>query len=213
MMKNELRSSKRSKDAQAERILQSLSQKTRSTLNPYSKKIKKKKKSILDESIRLCYKLNDGTKKYMQWLMPKSKQKYKEKMTLIPEHKAANSFSSDDSSSNKNEEVNYAAIFESAYVDLKSESSKGKTQKTPIKNIGYKKSNSEEDIRSNDVCSAIEYNPIDNYFYLIADDNSSKKQFFKNQSISNFHQNPCVIIDTRIIEDLKKNYELDCFLC
>ena len=44
MMKNELRSSKRSKDAQAERILQSLSQKTRSTLNPYSKKIKKKKK-------------------------------------------------------------------------------------------------------------------------------------------------------------------------
>lgn len=209
MLNNELRSSKKSKDAQAERIIQSLSQKTRPYISYNSKKIKKKKKIILDESFQLIYKSKNGNKKFVNWIMPKSYLKMKENSFKTQEKMRIKEIKYEKSYANSNEEVNYAAIFESAYEDLKSESSQSKN--IVLGQLTRNKIN--DDARVNDSYSSIEYDPIDNYFYLVSNDNSSKKQLFKNKAISIVKQSPCIILNPTIIENLKKSFELDSFLC
>jgi hypothetical protein len=209
MISNEVRYSKKSKDAQAERILQSLSQKTRSCLHQNSKKIKKKKKLVLDDSIQLVYKSKNGHKKFIDWIMPKSSVKIKESTSKVHNVVPSKKFESDQSGSHLNEEVNYAAIFESAYEDLKSESSLSKN----ARKVQQRSHGVTPQVRVNDGYSGIEYDPVDNYFYLVSNNNSSKKQFFRNKAISGVKQTPCIVINPRIIEGLKKSFELDSFLC
>lgn len=209
MIQNELRYTKKSKDAQAERILQSLSQKTRPCLHQNSKKIKKKKKILIDDSIQLIYKSKKGHKKFIDWIMPKSSVKMKENALKVQNNIQMKKFESEQSYSNPDQEVNYAAIFESAYEDLKSESSQSKN----VRQMQNGNNGVDRQVRVNDGYSGIEYDPVDNYFYLVSTSNCNKKQLFKNKAISSVKQTPCIVLNPRIIEGLKKSFELDSFLC
>ena len=223
MSSNGSRSKKNSKDEQADRILQSLFLKNKSSMIPSSKKIKKKRRTIQEQSVELEFRTANGKQKTLIWIMPKPRnsggqgrrgrtsERSGRRGTRLKTKVKSNG--NEDILIKKNEDtVNYADLFESAYKVIKSESSANGSNKQNQVSCDQKTENQSQN-KSNDSFSGIEYDPLDNYFYLVSHQTPNKKPLFENKGILQPVQRPCLVINPRIVESLKKDYSLESFLC
>ena len=217
MSSNGSRSTKNSKDAKAERILQSLFYKSKSSVAPSSKKIKKKRRNTQQQSVYLYFRTSQNQRKTVHWIMPQSQnsrnrsQTTSAKASLKRKRNAVKSVQSK-TQMKKPVGVNYADLFESAYKVVKSESS-GSRSGLQAQVCTEPKTENTTQSRSNDSFSGIEYDPIDNYFYLVSHQSSDKKPLFQNKGLYQPVQKPCLVINPRIVESLKKDFALESFLC
>lgn len=229
MIINASRSSKQSKDAKAERILQVLSQKNKPSISGSSKKIRKRKRGPVEDSQTLRFRTRNDQRRHVHWVYPRPRTGYKMAPRGTPNEfpttgkrtrkkgagqrsKAAKN-SVPQANQSKEQNVNYAALFASAYAGIKSESSICKSQRRSARESDQKTVKSGSQAVSNDSFSGIEYDPFDNFFYLVSHQNALKKALFENKAISKTVQTPCLVINPRVVESLKKSFALESFLC
>jgi len=218
MSSNGSRSKKHSKDAKAERILQSLFFKNKSSIAPSSRKIKKKRRNTQEQSFQLHFRNAQNQRRTLQWIMPRSQSGRSKNSNSFgvnsSKRKKESQKNGKTNSRSKNESghVNYGDLFESAYKVVKSESSASRSGKQ-LHAVVDEKTHETSQTRSNDSFSGIEYDPVDNYFYLVSHQTTQKKALFQNKGLFQPVQKPCLVINPRIVETLKKNYALESFLC
>lgn len=219
MSSNGSRSKKNSKDEQAERILQSLFLKSKSSMVSSSKKIKKRRKPIQEQSVELHFKNSEGQQKTVFWILPKNPRgrtgsRINSGINVLKRRKETNRIKTkkNENKSVSSQPVNYADLFESAYKVIKSESSVSRSLKQNQLSSDLKTENLIQS-RSNDSFSGIEYDPLDNYFYLVSHQTPNKKPLFQNKGILQPVQRPSLVINPRIVESLKKDFALESFLC
>lgn len=217
MSSNGSRSKKHSKDAQAERILQSLFYKNKSSVAPSSRKIKKKRRSPPDHGFHLTFRTSQNHRRTLHWVMPQasgSRARNGNGPTRVaPKHqKDLKQKLEPKASTGKKGTVNYADLFESAYKVVKSESSGSRSRQQGQVCADLKTENTSQ-TRSNDSFSGIEYDPVDNYFYLVSHQSARKKPLFQNRGLFQPVSKPCLVINPRIVESLKKDFALESFLC
>ena len=215
MSSNGSRSKKHSKDAKAERILQSLFFKNKSSMAPTSKKIRKKRRNNTEQSVQLHFRNSQNQRRTMQWILPQppsSRNKNSTPSGINSSKRRKENEKINLQSKNGSGEVNYADLFESAYKVIKSESSASRSGKQ-LPMINDQKTYRNSVSKSNDSFSGIEYDPADNYFYLVSHQTPHKKALFQNKGLFRPVQKPCLVINPRIVESLKKDYALESFLC
>lgn len=216
MSSNGSRRKKNSKDAKAERILRSLFLKNKSSLAPSSKKIRKKRRQTQEQSWQLHFRTTLNQRKTLQWVLPQPPSSRKKGSFGNASSKRRRAVPRQEDVREKpnpfSEEVNYADLFESAYQVFKSESSASRSGKQVVASSEVKTENASQN-RSTDSYSGIEYDPADNYFYLVSHQTPDKRPLFENKGILRPVQKPCLVINPRIVESLKKDYALESFLC
>ena len=191
---------------------------------PSSRKIKKKRKIVQEQTVQLEFRTKEGKLKTLHWVMPRAKAnggghsrrgkalerggrrgvRTRGKMKVLETEESG--------TKKMGETVNYADLFESAYKVIKSESSANGSNKLNQMSCDLKPENQSQN-RLNDSFSGIEYDPLDNYFYLVSHQTPNKKPLFENKGILESVQRPCLVINPRIVESLKKDYSLESFLC
>ena len=217
MRSNGSRSKKHSKDAKAERILQSLILKNKSSLAPSSKKIRKRRRSAQDSHFELRFRTSQNHRKTLLWIMPtppstakrlpahssKTPSARRRPLPLLPPLPRSRRPST--------EQVNYADLFETAYQEFKTESSASGSRKPGVtsEELGTEAGSQN---RAGDSYSGIEYDPKDNYFYLVCGQNAEKKELFENKGTAGGKGSPCLVINPTVVEGLKKDFALEAFL-
>ena len=197
---------KKSKQAKADRIVNSLKMKA-SLLSPVTRKIKKKRRTRQPPQY-LTYETQNGKKKRVCFIFTKSSRK-----NSGPKFSSQRAVESTNgpkkNGSGDNSKVGYGDLLFSAYEDLKKNSGANakkmhqtcNNEKAVVKGIST---------ITNDNFAGIEYDPKDNYFYLVGDDPSDKMALFQNQGIkakkmlmSNFVINPA------LLKNLKQDFQLE----
>lgn len=217
MSSNGSRSKKHSKDAQAERILQSLFYKSKSSVAPSSRKIKKKRRPVPENSFQLTFRTSQNQRRTLHWLLPhlggsRARNGPALARASLKRQKDSGRAAEAKTVAGNNGTVNYADLFESAYQVIKSESSASRSRQQAQVSSDPKTENTVQ-TRSNDFFSGIEYDPVDNYFYLVSHQSSLKKPLFQNKGLFEPVTKPCLVINPRLVESLKKDFALESFLC
>jgi len=198
---------KKSKQAKADRIVNSLKMKS-SLLSPVTRKIKKKRRNRQAPLHYLTYETQNGKKKKVCFIFSKSSRK--NSGPKYSSHKAVeSSIVNKKTTMNSVPQVGYGDLLFSAYEDLKKKSEPN--MKTTNQNSTNNKSSEKGVVMStNDNFAGIEYDPRDNYFYLVGNDPTEKMALFENQGIKskklvvkNFMINPA------ILKNLKQNFQLE----
>lgn len=193
-------SRKKLKIEQAERIVQSLNHKKLLSSNLNPKKIKKRKKIMLEESLHLNYKTKNGNLKKLHWIITKTKNIQK-KSFILPTPKETYNCSKTKSNNSENDEtVNYADIFFSVYKNL---------QQEEIINNSNSNSNTkeQESVSKPSKDHTKSKNRRDN-FNLISKNISEKNNLVKIKESRSFQEEPCIVINSHLIEKLRKSSSL-----
>lgn len=225
MRPNGSRHNKISCNAKADRIIENLNQKPKPSTAQRSRKIQKKRNARQRNSHRLDFKTSQGDKKHLTWVLPKKCSKAPRRgaknrtTTNSLKKSAAKALAAKEAVKRANscmqeeKNVNYGDLLINAYEEYKTESSLSKSFKPGSKKSVDKLQNKGQKVKFNDCFTGIEYDPMDNYFYLISHKNESKKALFKNKAINESNVGRCFVVNPRVVESIKKNYELDCLLC
>ena len=209
---------KSSKDAQAERIVRSLTTRARSGLASSSKKISKRRRNHNDQppysSGPLHYSLGGRTKRVIFSVAGKGKS--------VRNHNGSRKSRKSNSSKPKTQpnkenkqkkknEVSYANLLLDVYEVIKSESSQNRQSECAVPTP--KASTNHNPKRSGiDGFAGIEYDPSDNQFYLFSHTNQARLALFSNKAME---PKACVggkLLNIRRLEMVKRNFALDSFL-
>lgn len=218
MRSNGSRSSKSSKDAQAERILESLLIKSKSSLAPKSRKIRKKRSSnqTTRPSFSLTFRTCQNRSRVLEWILPEAPIKKKTRRTRVILRKTAHVPTQTKvlrkKAIPKNKEpepVNYAVLFETAYQEFMTESSaSGSRRVHTTENVPKKAFLA----RQKQTFSAIEYDPKDNHFYLVSESGHVKKPLFENKGFALSSQPPAFLLPPNFLHNLKNDFALHSLL-
>lgn len=211
MRSNGPRSKKTSKDAQAERILQSLFYKSKSSLAPSSRKIRKRRRSAPERSFSLAFRAPNGQRRTLSWLLPAAPENARAKPAKASSRRKREAPRAEAPKAKAEAQVNYADLFESAYKVVKSESA-GSRSGRQVPGGSEPKTAQSSQTRAHDSFSGIEYDPADNYFYLVSHLSAQKRPLFQNRALFSPAQKPCLVINPRLVESLKKDFALEGFL-
>jgi hypothetical protein len=198
---------KKSKQAKADRIVNSLKMKA-SLLSPVTRKIKKKRRTRQAPLHYLTYETQNGKKKKVCFIFTRSSRKNSGpkysaqravESTHVPKKTAPVNIS----------QVGYGDLLFSAYEDLK------KKSESNLKIVDQSSTNNKSSVKgmsmnTSDNFAGIEYDPKDNYFYLVGNDPSDKMALFENQGVkakkmlvNNFVINPA------LLKNLKQDFQLE----
>lgn len=206
-MDNRLREEqKKSKQAKADRIVNSLKMKA-SMLSPVTRKIKKKRRGRQQPLQYLTFETQNGRKKKVCFIFSRTSRKNsgpKHSSHRNTESGAAKRKSAPDTSS----QGGYGDLLFSVYENLKK-------QAVPSKNLD--KPSTDDKSRGKGVVGAekdnfasIEYDPMDNHFYLIGSNPADKMALFENQGMK--HRKTVLhnfVINPVLLKNLKKDFQLE----
>ena len=193
---------KSSKQAKADRIVNSLKMKS-SMLSPVPKKVKKKRRSRQTTFNYLTYETENGKKKRVCFMFSKSGRNPK-----IPIPKKETNFLQKRDSFVENSQGGYGDLFASVYENLKrtSQSQSRKREKTTTEDKSQK---NEQPLKQKDGFASIEYEPLDNYFYLVGTNPNEKMALFENRGIRKKSLVHNFVINPILLRNLKQDFQLE----
>ena len=197
---------KKSKQAKADRIVNSLKMKS-SMLSPVTRKIKKKRRGRQQPLNYLTYETQNGRKKKVCFIFKRTSRKnsgpkhssLRNTEIPVPVKKKASIVPS---------QGGYGDLLFSVYENLKkqSESAPKNLDKPSTDDKSHGKVVTDE----KDNFASIEYDPIDNYFYLIGNNPADKMALFENQGMK--HRKMVLhnfVINPVLLKNLKKDFQLE----
>lgn len=209
---------KSSKDAQAERIVRSLSTRVRSGLASSSKKISKRRRNQNEQpsfSSGSLHYLSSGRVKRVVFNVAGKGKSHRNNNTTRKSRKSnsskAKTQTNKENKQKKKKEVSYANLLLDVYEVIKSESSQNRqsecvvpTPKTST-NLNPKRTGI-------DGFAGIEYDPSDNQFYLFSHTNQARLALFSNKAMEPKPALGGQLLNIRRLEMAKRNFALDSFL-
>ena len=195
---------KSSKQAKADRIVNSLKMKS-SMLSPVPRKVKKKRRSRQTTSNNLTYETENGKKKKVCFVFSRSSGR---NVKTYVQKKQENTFLQKRESIDETSQGGYGDLFASVYENLKktSQSQSGKREKASTDDKSQK---NEAQPKQSDGFVSIEYEPLDNYFYLVGADPNEKMALFQNRGIRKKSLVHNFVINPVVLRSLKQDFQLD----
>jgi hypothetical protein len=198
---------KKSKQAKADRIVNSLKMKA-AMLSPVTKKIKKKRRTRPPPATYLPFETQTGRKRRVCFIFSKTSRKNSFPKTLPPKPVDPAPVPLG-VSLNNSQGGGYGDIFASVYENLKK-----KSESNP-KNGGHvstedKSRGDAGGSRRGDDFVGIEYEPGDNYFYLVGRDPRRKMALFENQGMKGGKQGVRdFVVNQGLLRSLKQDFQLE----
>lgn len=198
---------KSSKQAKADRIVNSLKMKS-CMLSPIPKKVKKKRRSRQTALNYLTYETQNGRKKKVCFVFSKSSGRNYVTKISVPKKQEESLLQKRDSMID-NSQGGYGDLFASVYENLK-KNSRPMSRKREKASTEDKSLKINEQNKKTDGFVSIEYEPLDNYFYLVGKNPKEKMALFQNRGIRNkksvLHN---FVVNPVLLRSLKQDFQLE----